>query len=76
MTNLSHPTLSLNHNWTNAHCLSRLYDALCAAVEETREAIEDVRVMLESSSSGEKVGWEKEFEEEVRKIVEADTGGG
>lgn len=37
------PTLSLNHNWFNAACLTRMYDSLCREYTLSTHAIRDLQ---------------------------------
>jgi hypothetical protein len=73
--NLSHPTLSLNHNWCNAHCLPAMYSSLCDEVSRAREAIADVKELLERRKGelGEE-GVRREWEIEVDGLVERSEG--
>lgn len=68
--NLSHPTISLNHNWCNAHNLHRMYASMCTEVTAVRASIEDVREMLVRKG----VGWEEEWEECVGELLERSAG--
>jgi JmjC domain, hydroxylase len=42
-TNGYSPTLSLNHNWFNAACLTRMYDSLCREYTLSTHAIRDLQ---------------------------------
>ncbi|GAA6042234.1 hypothetical protein JCM8097_005109 [Rhodosporidiobolus ruineniae] len=75
--NLTHPTLSLNHNWANAFCLPSIYSSLCTEVDRARDAIEDVRELLVEAArrrgEGEE-GWRAEWEVEVDALVSRSEG--
>ncbi|GAA5988678.1 hypothetical protein JCM11641_006501 [Rhodosporidiobolus odoratus] len=75
--NLSHPTLSLNHNWANSHCLRAIYTSLCTEVSRAREAIDDVKDLIieqaKRKGQGEAV-WHEEWEKEVDALVERSEG--
>ena len=68
--NLSHPTISLNHNWCNAHNLARMYDSMCEEVSAVRASIDDVREMLVRNGEG----WERGWEECVGELLERSAG--
>ncbi|GAA5905645.1 hypothetical protein JCM6882_008736 [Rhodosporidiobolus microsporus] len=75
--NLTHPTLSLNHNWLNAHCLPAVYASLCDEVARAREAIADVKELLVEQArrrGGGGEGWKREWEAEVDALVERSEG--
>jgi hypothetical protein len=77
--NLSHPTLSLNHNWSNAHNLAAIYRSLSLEAERCRDAIADVKEMLieqarSDSTEGEEAGWRREWEETVNRLIEQSEG--
>lgn len=78
MHNLSHPTLSLNHNWSNAHNLAAIYRSLSLEAERCRDAIADVKEMLidraRSDCKGEEAGWKREWEETVNRLIEQSEG--
>ncbi|GAA5883623.1 hypothetical protein JCM3774_001851 [Rhodotorula dairenensis] len=81
--NLSHPTVSLNHNWANAHNLAAMYDSLSDEAARCRDAIADVREMLveqETRRKGPQEGggggacWKREWEETVNRLIEQSEG--
>ncbi|GAA5922364.1 hypothetical protein JCM3775_005704 [Rhodotorula graminis] len=75
--NLSHPTLSLNHNWLNSHILPAVYSALAYEAARCREAVDDVRDMLVEQARREgkgEDGWRREWEETVDGLVERSEG--
>ncbi|GAA5840442.1 hypothetical protein JCM11251_006561 [Rhodosporidiobolus azoricus] len=77
--NLTHPTLSLNHNWLNAHCLPAVYSSLCNEVERARDAIADVRELLREQARRNGTGqgdevWKGEWEAGVDGLVERSEG--
>ncbi|GAA5890845.1 hypothetical protein JCM8208_003071 [Rhodotorula glutinis] len=75
--NLSHPTLSLNHNWLNSHILPAVYSALADEAARCREAIDDVREMLAERARREEEGedgWRREWERAVDELVERSEG--
>ncbi|GAA5875592.1 hypothetical protein JCM16303_000677 [Sporobolomyces ruberrimus] len=78
--NLSHPTFSLNHNWSNSHNLPAIYSSLSDEVLRCREAIEDVKellIMKAGRDGREPVGeqaWKAEWEAEVDGLVERSEG--
>ncbi|GAA5978804.1 hypothetical protein JCM10908_004493 [Rhodotorula pacifica] len=78
VTNLSHPTLSLNHNWLNAHNLPAVYRSLSEEAARCREAISDVKEMLirqaPDAQDAEKEGWRREWEETVNGLIEQSEG--
>lgn len=78
MHNLSHPTLSLNHNWSNAHNLAAIYRSLSLEAERCRDAIADVKEMLIEQArgdyKGEEEGWKREWEETVNRLIEQSEG--
>ncbi|GAA5865880.1 hypothetical protein JCM8547_005745 [Rhodosporidiobolus lusitaniae] len=74
VVNISHPTFSLNHNWANAHCLPAMYEGLKEEVGRAREAIADVRELLEKRRGDEGEGWRREWEGEVDRLVERSEG--
>ncbi|GAA6049845.1 hypothetical protein JCM3770_004212 [Rhodotorula araucariae] len=75
--NLSHPTVSLNHNWLNSHILPTVYRSLSDEAARCREAIDDVREMLVKHArwkgDGEE-GWRREWELAVDQLVERSEG--
>lgn len=70
MTNLSHPTLSLNHNWCNSHNLPSIYRSMVDEVKRCRAAIDDVRELL----MGREGEWRGEWEECVSELVRQSAG--
>lgn len=81
MHNLSHPTLSLNHNWSNAHNLTAIYRSLSLEAERCRDAIADVKEMLVEQAKGgpkeeeaEEAGWKREWEDTVNRLIEQSEG--
>ncbi|GAA6061595.1 hypothetical protein JCM10212_000903 [Sporobolomyces blumeae] len=75
--NLTHPTFSLNHNWSNSHNLPQIYESLSAEVTRCREAISDVKELLVDKARREgtgEAGWEREWEESVDGLVELSEG--
>ncbi|BGP13548.1 hypothetical protein JCM10213v2_001474 [Rhodosporidiobolus nylandii] len=75
--NLTHPTISLNHNWANTHCLPAIYASLCVEVARAREAIDDVKDLLREQArrrgQGEEA-WQEEWEMAVDALVERSEG--
>ncbi|GAA6049831.1 hypothetical protein JCM3770_004205 [Rhodotorula araucariae] len=75
--NLSHPTVSPNHNWLNSHILPTVYRSLSDEAARCREAIDDVREMLVKHArwkgDGEE-GWRREWELAVDQLVERSEG--
>ncbi|BGP29773.1 hypothetical protein JCM10296v2_001519 [Rhodotorula toruloides] len=75
--NLTHPTLSLNHNWLNSHNLPAVYRSLSDEVKRCRAAIEDVREMMieqaRRKAEGDE-GWKEEWEKAVDELVERSEG--
>ena len=55
------PTLSINHNWFNAACLQRMYEALCVQRKLSINAIRDLQD-------------EPEFEDLVQPLMKANYG--
>ncbi|ORY75319.1 hypothetical protein BCR35DRAFT_325824 [Leucosporidium creatinivorum] len=77
VTNLSQPTLSLNHNWCNSHNLTAMYSSMCDEVARCREAIEDVKELLmrKARQEGEAAAdWRVEWEECVAELVKQSAG--
>ncbi|GAA5919694.1 hypothetical protein JCM1841_005236 [Sporobolomyces salmonicolor] len=77
--NRTHPTLSLNHNWCNAHNLPQIYYSLAEEVARCREAIADVKELLVEAArrrgdgDGEE-GWRSEWEVAVEGLVSRSEG--
>ncbi|GAA5868714.1 hypothetical protein JCM1840_004366 [Sporobolomyces johnsonii] len=77
--NRTHPTLSLNHNWCNAHNLPQIYYSLADEVARCREAIADVKELLVEAArrrgdgDGDE-GWRSEWESAVEELVERSEG--
>ncbi|GJN88825.1 hypothetical protein Rhopal_001796-T1 [Rhodotorula paludigena] len=75
--NLAHPTFSLNHNWLNSHILPSVYRALSNEVARCRDAISDVKEMLQRQAvqdGASEEGWRKEWEQTVDGLVERSEG--
>lgn len=67
--NLDHPTLSINHNWTNATNIRAVYYALRADDEQTCEALSDVRELMQRQPK-----WEAEWEACVADVLSRNAG--
>lgn len=75
MENETHPTISLNHNWINAHNLVHVYNTLASDVDPAREAIDDVRTLFQTRTKREAgQSWETEFETCVAEMVKQNNG--
>ncbi|KAM0792057.1 hypothetical protein ACM66B_004763 [Microbotryomycetes sp. NB124-2] len=72
VVNLTHPTISINHNWCNAHNVQTMYRAMLKQVEECREAIADVKTMLRDGRKEE--DWKYEWVRCVQDLVRQDAG--
>ncbi|GAA5905120.1 uncharacterized protein JCM6883_004972 [Sporobolomyces salmoneus] len=78
--NLSHPTISLNHNWANSHNLPSIYSSLSEEAARCRDAIIDVKELFiekarrEGRASEGEGAWKGEWEEEVEGLVERSEG--
>ncbi|PWN46116.1 Clavaminate synthase-like protein [Ceraceosorus guamensis] len=72
--NLEH-CISLNHNWINSNNLLSVFHSLCGAIEATKEALVDVRDLLQSADQTNRtVSWKKAWYEQVIGVVEMDQG--
>lgn len=72
--NLSSPvTLSLNHNWANAHNLPTMYNAMHQERDAVEVALGDVHEMLASSGRPEE-DWRTEWEECVSRVLTSNAG--
>ncbi|BGP22535.1 jumonji domain containing protein [Rhodotorula toruloides] len=75
--NLTHPTVSLNHNWLNSHNLPDVYRSLSDEVERCRVSIEDVNQMMieRATRKGEgEEGWREDWEAVLDELVERSGG--
>ncbi|GAA6016959.1 hypothetical protein JCM11491_006925 [Sporobolomyces phaffii] len=79
--NLTHPTVSLNHNWLNAHNLAAVYGALAHEAARCRLAIDDVRELLVEHARRDgrlavegDAAWKREWETQVDQLVERSEG--
>ncbi|KAK4048772.1 hypothetical protein OIV83_004538 [Microbotryomycetes sp. JL201] len=80
VVNLTHPTISLNHNWCNAHNILSMYKSMSQEVEDCRDAISDVKQMLARNATavgkhkGSETDWRFEWETCVQDLVRQNAG--
>ncbi|SCV67066.1 BQ2448_5712 [Microbotryum intermedium] len=71
VTNLSHPTISLNHNWINAHNLPAAYWSLAREASLCAQSISDVKELLQHHN---KVDWRPRWAECVSDLLSQSAG--
>lgn len=62
--------VSLNHNWCNSCNLPSIYESLKEAMQETEEAIIDVKEMLQEQQRMVSAGGDKDVDEDAAPVVE------
>lgn len=72
--NTSEFVISINHNWANSVNLPSLYKSMCEEVEDTQEAVADVRELLERRLMGKQDEADSEWTQVVQDIVRRNAG--
>ncbi|KDE03747.1 hypothetical protein MVLG_05816 [Microbotryum lychnidis-dioicae p1A1 Lamole] len=73
VTNLSHPTISLNHNWINAHNISATYRSLAREGLRCAQSISDVKELLQHHSKND---WRPRWARCVSDLLDQSAGWG
>ncbi|PVG00504.1 Clavaminate synthase-like protein [Serendipita vermifera] len=63
--------ISINHNWSNAHNLQSMYQAMVQATKRVEHSIEDVKELLQKQHPQ---GWEEEWTTVVQDLLRQDAG--
>lgn len=69
--------ISINQNWCNEHNLIPMYQSMKESIQQTEEALSDVRsILLKRKAMGQELDEELEWEEEVQRVLGLNVGWG
>ena len=74
--NLSPFVISINHNWCNAVNLPSMFKSMCEEVEDTEEAVSDVKELLVRRLGKKTMEMQREWVQVVQDIVRQNAGWG